>query len=49
MFKDTHRENTLSNKNQALMKSMNMDIWVIDTLNQLFNRGSYIQVKSSIK
>ena len=49
MFKDTHRENALSNKNQALMKSMNMDIWVIDTLNQLFNRGSYIQVKSSIK
>ena len=26
LFKNTNRENTLSNKTQALMKSMNMDI-----------------------
>ena len=29
-------ENTLSNKTQALTKSMNMDIWVIGILNQIF-------------
>ena len=26
--KDTHREDTLSNKTQALTKRMTMDIWV---------------------
>ena len=42
---DTHRENTLTNKTLALSKSMNMDIWVIGTLNQLFIGGSYIKIK----
>ena len=27
------------------MKNMNMAIWVIDTLNQLFMTGSYIEFK----
>ena len=44
-LKDTHRENTLTNKTLALSKSMNMDIWVIGTLNQLFIGGSYIKIK----
>ena len=37
-FKDTHRENTLSNKTQAVTEIVNMYIWVIGRLNQLFNR-----------
>ena len=34
--KDTHRKKRLSNKTLALSKSMNMDIWVVGTSNQLF-------------
>ena len=45
--KDNHRENTPSNKTQGLTKSLNMDIWEIGTLNQLFIRGSYTQVNFS--
>ena len=41
---DNHRENALTNKTQVLMKSMNMAIWVIGTLNQLFIRGSYTEI-----
>ena len=37
-------ENTPTNKTEALTKSMNMYIWVIGTLNQLFVRGCYAQV-----
>ena len=37
-LKDTHTET------EALTKSMNMYIWVIGTLNQLFIGGSYNQV-----
>ena len=40
---NTHRENIPSNKNEALTRSMNMNIWAIDPLNQLFIRGSYTQ------
>ena len=29
-----------SNKTQAITKGWNMDIWVVDTSNQLFIRGS---------
>ena len=43
-IKDTNRENTPSNKTQVLTKSMNMDIWVNGTLNQLFIRGSYSEI-----
>ena len=37
----THREKAPSNKIQALTKSMNIDIWVVGTLNQVFIRNSY--------
>ena len=49
IFKDTHRKNTPSNKTEALTKSMDMDIWVIGTLNLLFKRGFYTQIKFSKK
>ena len=39
------RENTPLNKTQAIAKSMNMDIWVVSTLNLLFIGDSYTQVK----
>ena len=39
-LKDTHRENTPSNKTTALTKSMNMYIWAIGVLHQLFIRDS---------
>ena len=32
MVKDSHRENALANKTQALTKSMNMDIWINSAL-----------------
>ena len=43
-MKDIHRENALTNKTQVLT---NMGIWVTSTLNQLFTRGSYTEVKFS--
>ena len=48
-FKDTHRENTPSNKTQALTKSMNISIWVVSTLKQLFIKSSYALIKFSEK
>ena len=48
-LKVSHRENALTNKTHALMESTNMDIWVISTLNQLFIRGSYNEIKFSKK
>ena len=42
---NTHRENLFSNKTEALTKSMNMNIWVSGTLNQLF----YTSIKFSKK
>ena len=48
-FKDTHRENNPSNKTGALTKSMNIYIWVICILNQLFIRDSYTQIEFSGK
>ena len=47
--KDTRRENTLSNKTQAFTESINMGIWVIRTLSQLFIRISHTQTKFSKK
>ena len=35
-IKDTYREETLSKKTPGLIKSMNIDIWVVGTSNQLF-------------
>ena len=46
-LKDTHSENTPSNKIEVLTKSMNMYIWSIGILNQLFIRDSCIQIKFS--
>ena len=40
VLKDTHREKALSNKTPTLPKSVNIDIWVVDTSNQPFVRGS---------
>ena len=47
IVKDIHKENTPSNKTKELMKTMNMRIWEIGTLNQLFIRGSYTEIKYS--
>ena len=47
--KDTHRENTRWNETKALTKSMNIRIWEIGTLNQLFKRGSYTEIEFSEK
>ena len=44
-IKDTHMENTSSNKTEALTKNMIMYIWTIGTLNKQFIRSSYTQVK----
>ena len=48
-LKDTHREIEPLNKTPAFTKSMNMDIWVVGTSNQLFIRGSYTETKFSKK
>ena len=42
--KDTHRENTPSNKVEALTRSVNMYIWAINTL----IRGSYTLVNNCL-
>ena len=39
-IKDTQWEKAPSNKAPALTESMNMDIWVAHTSNQLFIKGS---------
>ena len=39
-FKVTHKEKAPSNKTPAPTKSMNMDIWVFGTSNQLLGRDS---------
>ena len=38
-------EKVLSNKTQELTKSVNMDICVVGTLNQLFLKSSYAEIK----
>ena len=48
-FKGTYREKAPSNKTPALWESMNMDIWVVDTSNQLRKIGSYTEPKFSKK
>lgn len=47
VLKDTHRGNTPSYKTCALMKSINKDICVVVTLNKLFVRDFYAQIKFS--
>ena len=48
-FKDTHREKAPSNEAQVLTKSMSMNFWVVGTLNLVFVRGSYNEIKFSKK
>ena len=36
LLKDTHTEKTPLNKTPSLSKSMNIDVWVVGTSNQLF-------------
>ena len=48
-LKDTHRENTPSNKTQALTKSTNRDNWVISILNQLLITDFNTRIKFSKK
>ena len=48
-YYSTQRVNTPSNKTQARINSMNLDIWVIGTLNQQFVRDSYTENKFSKK
>ena len=43
----THKQNSTSNKTQALTKSVNMDIWAIGKLNELFWRDFYTQFQFS--
>ena len=40
ILKVTHREKAISNKLPSLTKSINVGIWVVGTINQLFMRGS---------
>ena len=47
--KGTHKENALINKTQVLTKRIKIDIWVISTLNQLFIRGSFTEIKFPVK
>ena len=45
LLKDTYMKNTPSNKVETLRKSKNMEIWEIDTSNELYIRLSYTQNK----
>ena len=47
ILKDNYRENAPSSKTKSLTKIINMNIWVIGTLKQLFIRGSYTEIKFS--
>ena len=46
LHKDVHWENIPSNKTKTLTESMNMRLWEIGTLNQLFIRSSNSEIKS---
>ena len=47
VIKDTHRENTSSNKTQALTKSMNLNNRIVGTFHQLLGRGYHAEIKFS--
>ena len=49
ILKHTYREKAPSNWTQALTKSLNMDIWLVGTSNQIFIRGSYTEINFSKK
>ena len=44
-IKDTHREKGPLNINSAFTKSMNIDVYVVGTSNQLFLRSSLAETK----
>ena len=46
LHKDVHWENIPSNKTKTITESMNMRLWEIGTLNQLFIRSSNSEIKS---
>ena len=46
---DTDREIAPSNKTQSFTESMNMSIWEVSTLNQLFKRDLYVEITFSKK
>ena len=46
---DTRRKNAFTYKTQVITKSINMEIWVIGKLNQLFLRNSYTEINFSKK
>ena len=45
VLKHTHGQKAPSNKTPALTKSTNMDIWIVDTSNQLFIIGCFASFK----
>ena len=47
LSKGYSQEKNPSNKTQEITNGWNMDIWVVDTSNQLFIRGSYTKTKFS--
>ena len=48
-FMNPHSKNAPSNKTQVITESINMEIWEVGTMNQLFLRGYYIEIKFSKK
>ena len=44
-----HSKNAPSNKTQKITESINMEIWEVGTMNQLFLRGYYTEIKFSKK
>ena len=48
-LKETHRESALPNKTQEVTKSMNIEIWLNGTLNQLFKICYFTLLKFSKK
>ena len=39
VFMDTHREKSPSNESPTFTENMNLDIWLVNTSNQLFIRA----------
>ena len=48
-MKDIHRENAPTNESHVFTKSVNMDILVARTLNEIFITGSFTEIKFSKK
>ena len=48
-IKDTQWKNTVSNRTQVVTKTIDMGIWVVGTLIQIFIKSSYTETKFSKK